>query len=147
MWAHQSKYALELMKKFNMKDFKPIKAPFLSIFNLEKAHSTPFVNNILYKKLGCCLLYSTHTRPDISYAVSVASRYMDQPHEIHWRAAKRILIFVQGTKTHGIHYVAQLSIGLVGFTESDWEGDKADRNQLLNMCLCLQMDQSVVRII
>ena len=52
---------------------------------------------------------------------------MDQPHDIHWRAAKIILNFLQGTKTHGIHYVAQSSLELVGFTDSDWEGDNTDR--------------------
>ena len=53
---------------------------------------------------------------------------MDQPHDIHWRVGKRILNFVQGTRTHGIHYVAQYSLELVGFTKSDWEGDNTVRN-------------------
>ena len=62
------------------------------------------------------------------YAMSVAYRNMDRLHEIHWRAAKRILNFVQGTKTHGIHYVAQSILELVGFTNSDWEGDNTNIN-------------------
>ena len=73
-----------------------------------------------------CLVYLTHTRPDISYVVSVASIYMDKPHDIHWRETKRILNFVQGTKTHGIHYVAQSSLELVGFIDSDWASDNTD---------------------
>ena len=100
--VHQSKYALDFLKKFNMKDCKPSKTPFLSGVKLEEADSSPMVNNTLYRKLIGCLLYLTHTRPDIYYAVSVASIYMDKPHEIHWRAAKRILNFVQGTRTHEI---------------------------------------------
>ena len=52
---------------------------------------------------------------------------MDQPHEIHWRETKIILHFVQGTKTHGIHYVAKSDLELVGFIDFDWEGDKIDR--------------------
>ena len=69
----QSKYALDFLNKYNMKDCKPSKTPFLSGVKLKEA-------------------------------VSVASRYMDQPHEIHWRVAKRILNFVQGTITLGIFY-------------------------------------------
>ena len=80
---HQSNYALDLLNKFRMKDCKPSKTPFLSGVKLEEADSSPMVNNTLYRQLIRCLLYLTHTRPDISYAVSVASRYMDQPHEIH----------------------------------------------------------------
>ena len=68
-----------------------------------------------------------HTQPDISYAVSVVSKCMDQTHDIHWRSAKIILNFVQGTKTHGIHYVAQSSLELVGFTDYDWACDNTNR--------------------
>ena len=92
--VHQSKYASYLLNKINMKDCKPSKTPFLSGFKLEEASPSPLVNNTLYKKLIGCLLYLTHTRPNISYVVSVASIHMDHPHEIHWREAKRILIFV-----------------------------------------------------
>ena len=77
------------------------------------------VNNTMYRKLIGCLLYLTHTRPDISYALSVASRYMDQPHEIHWREAKGTLNVVQGTRTHGIFYKAKSDLDLIGFTDSD----------------------------
>ena len=86
------------------------------------------VNNTLYRKLIGCLLYLTHTRPDICYEVSVASRYMDQPYEIHWKAAKRILNFVQGIRTHGILYKAKSDLDLIGFTDSDWASDSTDRN-------------------
>ena len=52
---------------------------------------------------------------------------MDQPHEIHWRASKRILNFVQGTRTHGIFYKEKSDLELVEFIDSDWEGDNTDR--------------------
>ena len=94
---------------------------FLSFQELssEEVQSTPLENNTMYRQLVGCLLDLNHTRPDIYYVVSVTSRHMDQPHEIHWREAKRTLNFVQGTKTHGIHYVAQSSLELVAFSDSD----------------------------
>ena len=109
-----------------MKYCKPSKTPFLSRFNLEEDGSSPMVNNTLYRKLSGCLMYLTDTQPDIYYAVSVASIYMDHPHEIHWRAAKRILNFVQGTRTHGIFYKEKFDIDLIGFTDSDWACDNID---------------------
>ena len=111
-----------------MKDCKPSKTLFVSGVKLEEADSSPMVNNTLYRQLIGCLLYLIHTRPDIYYAVSVASRYMDQPHEIHWKVAKRILNFVQGTRTHGIFYKAKSDLDLIGFTDIDWAGDSTDRN-------------------
>ena len=112
--VHQSKYASYFLTEFSMKYCKSSKTPFLSGVKLEEAGSSPMVNNTLYRQLIGCLLYLTHTQPDISYAVSVASRYMDQPHEIHWRVAKRILNFVQGTRTHGIFYNEKYDLDLIG---------------------------------
>ena len=96
--ANQSKYASDLLNKFIMKDFNPSNTPFFSGVNLEEASSTPLVNNTLYRHLIGCFIYLTHTRTDISYAVSVSSIHIDQPHEIHWMEAKRILNFIQGKK-------------------------------------------------
>ena len=93
---HQSKYALDFLNKFNMKYCNPSKTPFLSRVKLEEVGSSPMVNNTLHRKLIGCLLYLTHTRLELSYVVSVASRYMDHPHEMHSRESKRILKFVQG---------------------------------------------------
>ena len=110
-----------------MKDCNTNKTPFISGVKLEQANSTPLVNNTMYRQLVGCLLYLTHTQPDISYVVSVASRNMDQTHEIYWREENIILHFVQGTKTRGIHYVAKFDLELVGFTDFDWVGDNTDR--------------------
>ena len=125
--VHQSNYALYFLNKFNMKYCKTSKTPFLSGVKLEEAGSSPMVNNTLYRQLIRCLLYLTHTRPDLSYSFSLALRYMDHPHEIHWRESKRILNFVQGTRTHGIFYKAKSDLDLIGFTDSDWAGDNTDR--------------------
>ena len=58
---HQSKYALDLLNKFNMKYCKPRKTPFLSGVKLDEASSSPLVKNTLYRELIGCLIYLTHT--------------------------------------------------------------------------------------
>ena len=50
---------------------------------------------------------------------------------------KRILKFVQGTRTHGIFYKAKSDIDLIGFTDSDWESDRTDRNSTLGYVFML----------
>ena len=55
------------------------------------------------------------------------SIYMQQPHDIHWKEAKRILQYIQGTRTYGIHYAADFELELVGYTDSNWTGDSIDR--------------------
>ena len=111
-----------------MKYCKPSKTPFLSGVKLEEAGSSPLVNNTLYRQLIGCFLYLTHNQTELSYVVSVASIYMDKTHDNHWIVAKRILSFVQGTRTHGIFYKAKFDLELIVFTDSDWAGDKIDQN-------------------
>jgi hypothetical protein len=73
------------------------------------------------------LLYLTHSRLDLSYAASTVSRFMQEPHEIHWKATKHIPRYVQGTITFGIHYAIESTLYLIGVTYSDWVGDNTDR--------------------
>jgi hypothetical protein len=77
-----------------MTDCKSAPTPFLSGVKLEDGGETPLVDNTLYKQLVGSLLYLTHSRPDLSYAVGTVSRFMQEPHELHWKAAKRILRYV-----------------------------------------------------
>ena len=52
---------------------------------------------------------------------------MQKPHDIHWNVAKRILQYIKGTRTYGIHYVANSKLELVGYIDFDWEGDSVDQ--------------------
>ena len=80
--------------------------PFLSSTRLEEGGSTPLVDSTLYRHLIGSILYLTHSRPDIFYVVSITTRYMHEPHELHWKEINRVLHYVQGTRDYGIHYAA-----------------------------------------
>ena len=74
---------------------RPAPFPFLSGISLEEGKITPPMDCTIYRQLIGSLLYLTHSRPDICYAMNSVSRYMQQPHDIHWKAAKRILQYIQ----------------------------------------------------
>ena len=86
------------------------------------------MNYTIYRQLVGSLLYLNHSRPDICYAMNAMSRYMYQPHDIHWNASKRILQYIQGTKIYDIHYATDSELELVGYIDSDWTGDSIDQN-------------------
>jgi hypothetical protein len=44
------------------------------------------------------------TRPDIATTVSLLSRYQQAPYDMHWRAIKRVLRYLNGTRDIGIIY-------------------------------------------
>ncbi|KAI5385492.1 hypothetical protein KIW84_072189 [Lathyrus oleraceus] len=68
------------------------------------------------------MMYLTATRPNIMYAVSLLSKYISRPTELHHLAAKRILRYLQGTTTFDILYRRGGSHELIGFTDSDYVG-------------------------
>ena len=51
---------------------------------------------------------------------------MNQPHESHWKVAKIILQYIQGTVQFKIHYSAGASPLLIVFFDSDWASDPDD---------------------
>ena len=102
-----------------MKNCKSAPTPFLSGVKLEDGRDTPLVDNTLYRQLVGSLLYLTHSRPDLAYAVGAVSRLMQEPHELHWKVAKHILRYIQGTITFRIHYAKDCTLNLIGFTDSD----------------------------
>ena len=71
-----------------MTDYKSAHNPLLSGVKLEVDGDTPLVDSTLYRQLMGSLLYLTHSRPDLSYAVGEVSRFMQEPHELHWKASK-----------------------------------------------------------
>lgn len=73
------------------------------------------VDATLYKQIVGCLMYLTSTRPDIMHAVSLISRYMENPTEVHLLAAKRIFRYLKGTADFGILYKNGGESSLIGF--------------------------------
>ena len=120
-----------------MEDCKATPFPFLSSIRLEEGGSTPLVDNTIFRHLIRSLLYFTHSRPDISYVLSATSRYMQEPHELHCKTTKRILDYVQGTRDYGIHYTVDAQLDLIGFTDSDWDGDGNDIKSTLGFVFML----------
>ncbi|GJR16507.1 putative reverse transcriptase domain-containing protein [Tanacetum coccineum] len=60
-----------------------------------------------YQKLVGKLIYLTHTRPDISYAMHVLSQYMHAPMKSHLRLAFRVIRYLKNSLGSGMRVVAR----------------------------------------
>ena len=73
---------------------KPTPSPFDYGVKLSATCTSPEVDATLYRQLVGSLLYLTHSRPDLSFSIGRVARYMQTPHESHWKAAKFSLGFI-----------------------------------------------------
>nr|DAD28457.1 TPA_asm: hypothetical protein HUJ06_029925 [Nelumbo nucifera] len=110
-----------------MADCKPVGTPIEPGLKLRKDNGDKEVDNTYFKQIVGSLMYLTSTRPDIMYAVSLISRYMEKPSEMHLNAVRRILRYVTDTIDCGMFYKRKNSTDLVGYTDSDYAGDVDDR--------------------
>jgi hypothetical protein len=128
----QEVYVDELLSRFNMVHSKEVCTPhqpgvYLTEDMCPSSQSDKFVMaDIPYAELvGGLNFLATRTRPDISYIVSQLCRFMHNPGLAHWRAAKRVLRYLKGTKSLGLMYYGRDDVK--GATDSDWAGDPDQR--------------------
>jgi hypothetical protein len=77
-------------------------------------------SNAYAQLLGELQFVANTTRPDIAYAVNRLASYMANPSMQHQTAAKHILRYLAGTKTHGITYThtPDSDLSLIGYADA-----------------------------
>ena len=89
------KYVLDLLIETDMLGCKPSDIP-IKARKRTKSDGIP-VDREKYQRLVDRLIYLSHTRPDIAFAVSVVSQYMHSPKESHLEAVYEILRYLKGS--------------------------------------------------
>ena len=86
----------------------------------EYMEKVPYANAV-----GSLMYAMVCTRPDISQAVGVVSRYMHDPGKGHWQAVKWILRYLQKTVDVGLIFEQDKTHGqyVAGYVDSDYAGD------------------------
>ena len=80
--------------------------------------------NLPYTQLLGSLMYQiVSTRPDLALAISRLSCISQNPGMVHWRAALKILAYVQSTQDAGLLYRRNAPVHLVGVTDASFAGN------------------------
>ena len=112
----------------------PAKTPVEVGTKLTKKGEEPLVDSTYFKQIVGSLRYLTCTRPDISYAVGLISRFMESPNQYHMQVAKRIMRCLKGTQNYGLFYSSTDNCAL---SDSDWAGDLDDKKSTTGSCFTL----------
>ncbi len=131
---HQKQYLLNLLRKYGLEDAKPVSTPSDVNVVLEKEDgvSKP-VDPTMYQSMVGSLLYAAiATRPDISQAVGVVSKFNSCPTESHVTAVKRIFRYLKGSVDLGLEYKKNPSdeTSLLGYSDADFGRDRDTRRSI-----------------
>ncbi|XP_022848322.1 uncharacterized protein LOC111370709 [Olea europaea var. sylvestris] len=126
IFVYQKRYAMEVLKKFSMENCKSVSTPLVQNSTLIKEDGAQKSDEKIYRSLVGRLLYLTITRPDVTYVANILSRFRQEPSEIHFQAAKRVLRYIKENVELGIWYKKSENLILTGFTDSDWVGSIDD---------------------
>ncbi|XP_068306609.1 uncharacterized mitochondrial protein AtMg00810-like [Pyrus communis] len=132
LFLNQRKYVLDLLNDADMMDCKPTRTTLDSKLQLDMQSEAP-TNLTDYEKLVGKLIYLTITRPDISYAVSIASQFMHAPTIAHLHV-KRILCYLKGSFGRGILMKKNGNTAIMGYTNADWAGNSLDCKSTTGFC-------------
>lgn len=89
----QRKYILDLLKETGMSGCKPADTPIDPNQKLGDDKKGESVDTSHYQRLVGKLIYLSHTRPDIVFAITLVTRFMHSPYE-HLEVVYRILRYL-----------------------------------------------------
>ncbi|KAJ9562193.1 hypothetical protein OSB04_007353 [Centaurea solstitialis] len=136
LFLSQSAFAQEILARADMVSCNPCSTPADTKTKLA-ADGEPVSDPTLYRSLAGALQYLTFTRPDIAYAVQQVCLFMHDPRLPHLNALKRILRYLKGTLSHGLHIKASAVDRLVAYSDADWAGCPNTRRSTSGFCVYL----------
>jgi hypothetical protein len=121
----QSSYIKAILARFSLDDAKPYDTPMMpgASYSKKDSPTSPTelarMQKVPYREaIGSLMYASVATRPDITFAVSTLSQFLENPGEAHWEAAKRVFRYLSGTRDLALTYGGEKH-ELLGFTDAD----------------------------
>jgi len=124
----QDTYIDKVLKRFNMEEAKKGFLPMSHGIHLSKSQCPTTtdewdrMSKVPYASaIGSIMYAMISTRPDVSYALSVTSRYQSDPGESHWTAVKNILKYLRRTKNVFLVYGGEEELVVTGYTDASFQ--------------------------
>ena len=140
----QDTYIDKVLQRFDMIDSKKGLLPMTTGTVLNKGQSPTTdvekdkMSRVPYASaIGSIMYAMLCTRPDVSYALSVTSRYQANPGASHWTAVKAILKYLRRTKGMFLVYGGDEELKVRGFTDASFQTDRDDFRSQSGFVFCL----------
>ena len=123
----QPDYTAKIIKNFQMKSCHPRSTPADPSVHLVKPPAqggqVTATKTFPYREaIGSLLYLALVTRPDISFAVGQAARFVENFDSTHCKAVRQIISYLQGTRNYGICFDGSNPSSIIGYTDADYAG-------------------------
>lgn len=124
----QPTYAKRILFQFKMTDCNATNYSMEPKTQIHKDLEGALVDAIKCRCTIGCLRYLFNTRPNLSYAIVMASKYMERPTIMHHKVVKQILRYLRGTTHFGLAYVkGSQEVDIFCYSNSDLASDLNER--------------------
>src|SRR3954462_9923323 len=139
-FINQAKYTQDMLKRFKYDGLKGAKTPMPLKCQLDLDPNGKEVDQREYRSMIGSLLYLCASRSDIMLSVGMCARFQAAPKESHIVVVKRIFRYLVHIPNFGLWYPKGSSFNLIGYTDSDWVGDKVSGP---GVCICNSNHNSI----
>ena len=129
----QSTYIDKVLKRFKMEDSKKGNLPMSHGVILSKTQCPSSQEELEVMKrvpyasaVGSIMYAMLCTRPDVSCALSLTSRYQGNPGQAHWVAVKNILKYLRRTKEMFLIFGGEEELKVKGYSDASFQTDRDD---------------------
>ena len=143
---NQKLYINNILARFGMTNCKPRSLPCdPNVHNILNDYSPVYDDPTHYRELVGSLIYLyCCTRPDLSFVVSLLSRYMAEPKVIHLQIANGVLHYLKYTVNYDLKYVkSNEPLRVFGYTDSDF-AQSSDRQSISGYCFKLNLNSALI---
>nr|GFB46990.1 uncharacterized mitochondrial protein AtMg00810-like [Tanacetum cinerariifolium] len=134
MFINQSKYILDILKRFGMENCDTIPTPMVEQAKLKLDLVKKPVDHTDYHSMIGSLMYVTSSKPDIMFATCMCVGYQANPNEHHVSAVKRIFRYLKGTINLGLWYLKDSGFDLTAYSDADHAGSESEYVTVSGCC-------------
>ena len=132
----QESFINTIIRRFNLEEAKTIPFPIYPTIYYstkdapaDKTEAAHMAKMPYRQAIGSLMYAAVATRPDIAFAVSTLSQFLENPGEAHWDAVKRVFRYLAGTRGHVLTYGGE-RMELIGYTDAD--GSSQDHRRAIS---------------
>ncbi|GJU85604.1 hypothetical protein Tco_1293150 [Tanacetum coccineum] len=127
IFINQSKYALEMLKKYGLYQCDPVDIPMVEKLKLDEDPNGTLVDPTRYRGMVESLMYLTASRPYLVFSVWMCARYQAKPTEKHLITVKWLFRYLKETIIMGLWYPKDAGCDLTAFADANHAGCQDSR--------------------